>query len=356
MKVLPIFLIMVAAAASGWYFSGKVQQKRPVPLSTIQLYAKWRAQHGKLYASPAESDFRLSVFAERLQMVEQANAEYEEQVRLNGDNPLSGPMFALQSFSDLTEEEFKKKYTGLKLDQAFGTEVEELDVSTEPAAQASSQVSSGLGQSAYQIKVRDQGVCGSCWAFSTVATAEKQYFDQAKTQLDLSQQELVDCSTQDDGCDGGWPFTTYSYLKRFGIATAAAYPYKGNTGNCRRTNQNRVAFDSTMAPRQHPFTVTTAKRVTDTGIVAGICVYSNGKFSHVSSTDDVYNANYGRECGQSVDHAINLTDAGADYVVLLNSWGRGWGNKGFKKVKPCDANANLLGKPSLITHISANFK
>lgn len=355
MKVLPVLLIALAAVASSWYFSSKIDQKRPVPLSTVQLYAKWRAQHGKLYASPAESDFRLSVFAERLQMLELANAEYEEQVRQNGDAPLSGPMFALQSFSDLTPEEFKSKFTGLKLDQALGTEAEELDLSTEPTALAASPDSS-LGQTAFKIKVRDQGACGSCWAFSTVATAEKKYFDQAKTQLDLSQQELVDCSTQDDGCDGGWPYTTYSYLKKYGIATAAGYPYNGNTNRCRRSNVNRVAFDATMAPRQHPFTVATAKRVTDSGIIAGICVYSMGKFSHVSSTDDVYNANYGKECGQSVDHAINLTGAGADYVVLLNSWGPGWGNRGFKKVKPCDANANLLGKPSLVSHISANFK
>lgn len=355
MKVLPIVLIALFAATSGWYFSSKFDQKRAVPLSTIQMYTRWRAQYGKLYASPAESEYRLSVFADRLKMVEEANAEYEEQVRLNGDKPLSGPMFSLQSFSDLTTEEFKKKFTGLRLDQALGTQIEELDLSKEPQVLASAQ-ENGLGQTAYQIRVRNQGECGSCWAFSTIATAEKKYYDQTKTQLDLSQQELVDCSDQDNGCDGGWPYTTYSYVKRYGISTAASYPYYGNYGYCERDYAKRVTFDSTMAPRQHQFTVATAKKVTDFGIVAGICVYSSGKFSHVSTTDDVYNANYGKECAQTVDHAINLSAAGADYVVVLNSWGTGWGNKGLKKVKPCDANANLLGTPSLVSHISANFQ
>ncbi len=357
MKILPIVLIALLAATSGWYFCSKVEQKKAIPLSTIQMYAKWRAQYGKLYASPAESEYRLSVFAEKLKMVEQANAEYEEQVRLNGDKPLTSPMFSLQPFSDLTTEEFKKKFTGLRLDKAIGTEVEELDQPKEvPVLTSAPENGHSLGQTAYQIRVRNQGECGSCWAFSTVATAEKKYFDQTKIQLDLSQQELVDCSEEDSGCDGGWPYTTYSYVKRYGISTSSSYPYYGNYGYCERDYAKRVTFDATMAPRQHPFTVATAKKVTDFGIVAGICVYSSGKFSHVSTTDDIYNANYGKECAQTVDHAINLTAAGLDYVVVMNSWGTGWGNKGFKKIKPCDASKSLLGTPSLVSHISANFQ
>ena len=353
MKLIPILLISILAIGSGLYFSHTTQMVKPMHISIVEKYNKWRSQYRKLYASPSEMNFRMTIFAEKLKMVEDANAHYEEQVRLNNDTPLTGPMFSLKSFSDLTTVEFKKKFTGIDLSKAKNTHIDEVDLS-KPAKPLGASESSGLGQTAFKIRVRNQGECGSCWAFSTVATIERKYFDQTKTQLDLSQQELVDCSTEDSGCDGGWPFNTYSYVKNYGISTGTAYPYYGNQGYCEREGIKRVTFDQSFGPKQHDFALPILSRVINAGIIPGICVYSSGQFSHISSSDDVYNARYGNECSQTVDHAVNLSGAGADFAVVLNSWGTDWGNQGLKKIRPCTA-SNLLGTPSLISHTSRHF-
>ena len=357
MKLIPILLIAIAAASSGWYFANRSTSEKQVPLSVVQEYNKWRTQYKKLYGSPAEMQFRLRVFGDRLKMVQDANAEYEEQVRLNGDAPLSGPMYSLKRFSDLTEEEFKKKYAGsdrTKSNNPSFVEVTEFDDSLLSKSAESAQKSLGQARG-FQIKVRDQGDCGSCWAFSAVATAEKKYFDQSSQQIDLSQQELVDCSKTDAGCDGGWSYDTYTYIKKNGISAAKDYPYAEYQSYCRNTKVPRIKFDASFIPMEHVFSVETAKKVMSLGIVAGTNVYSSGKFSHISATPDIYDANYGKECSKQVDHAINIVAAGEGYVTVLNSWGLDWGNKGMKKIKPCPQKGSLLGTESTISHVNGKI-
>ncbi len=339
------------AVTSGLFAFQCFRQPSGVPQTVVEKYQRWRAQHRKLYGSPAELAFRLRVFQEKLAMVEQGNRDYEAELSRLQLPPLTAPMFSLKSFSDLTTEEFKKKFTGLDLSKAVDSPVEDLDDALPAGPLASSP---GLGQTPFEVRVRNQGECGSCWAFSTVATAERKYYEQTKQQLDLSHQELVDCSEEDNGCDGGWPYTTYSYVKKYGLSLESQYPYQGNQNYCERDYVKRVTFDSTFAPRQITFSVAAAQRVTNAGIIGGICVYSSGKFSHVSNSDDIYDASLVNECSNTVDHAVNVAGAGSNYAVILNSWGKDWGNNGLKKVKPCSTN-NLIGTPSLISHVSANF-
>ena len=352
MKIISFVLVSVLAITSGLFVFQSMKPSNGVPTSVVEKYQQWRAKHRKLYATPSENQFRLRVFQEKLNMVEQGNKDYESELRKRNLPAPKEPMFSLKSFSDLTTEEFKKKFTGLDLSKAVDSPVEEIDDSVIPVPSLAS--SPSLGQTPFQIRVRSQGECGSCWAFSTVATSERKYYEQTKQQLDLSHQELVDCSDQDNGCDGGWPYTTYSYVKKYGLSLASQYPYQGSQNYCERDSVKRVTFDSTFAPRQITFSVAAAQSATNAGIIGGICVFSSGKFSHVSSSDDIYDASLVNECSNTVDHAVNVAGAGANYVVILNSWGFEWGNNGLKKIKPCSVN-NLIGTPSLISHVSANF-
>merc|ERR1711988_1847234 len=67
--------------------------------------------------------------------------------------------------------------------------------------------------------IKNQGQCGSCWAFSTVGTLESAYQISQGTLHSLAEQQLVDCDKSDNGCSGGWPHTAYdSYISRNGIA------------------------------------------------------------------------------------------------------------------------------------------
>lgn len=349
MKYLILGLVALLACSSAFLVFSNVNKSKKVSADVIRKYTEWKAHNRKLYSTPAESDFRLRVFEQKLSMVESANIEYDNFLRSRNEPALKTPMFELKPYSDLTAEEFKKKYAGLDVSKMTNTELS-ADIEANTADNAAPSL---LGQ-AFSIPIRDQGECGSCWAFSTIATVEKQYWDIKKQIVSLSQQELVDCSTEDNGCDGGWPYNTYSYVKQYGISAGSSYPYTGSQSNCEREEVKRLFLGSTFAPKQLAFTLSNAQNLAIKGVIAGLSVYSTGKFSHLSGGNTVYDASASGECTKQIDHAVNLGGAGDGYVVVLNSWGQSWGDQGLKKIKPCNANS-LWGTPNVITHTYGNI-
>ena len=80
--------------------------------------------------------------------------------------------------------------------------------------------------------VKDQGGCGSCWAFSAVEAVEGAFFIKYKTLYTLSYQQVVSCDTSDQGCNGGWMTSAFNWIKSHGgITTNKYYPYtSGSNG------------------------------------------------------------------------------------------------------------------------------
>merc|ERR1712048_1077414 len=95
--------------------------------------------------------------------------------------------------------------------------------------------------------VKDQGQCGSCWAFSTSGLIESAWAIAGHTMEQLSEQELVSCDTADGnaGCGGGWPYLAVDYVRNGGISTETSYPYSsssGDSGSCQSGMGTKAAI------------------------------------------------------------------------------------------------------------------
>ncbi len=95
--------------------------------------------------------------------------------------------------------------------------------------------------------VRDQGDCGSCYAFAAVAVIEGRYAIKKGSKVQLSEQQIVDCSPEDFGCDGGLPSKSMNYIKSAGGSMSrASYPYTASAGTCKFNSASVLAKVSSV--------------------------------------------------------------------------------------------------------------
>jgi len=142
---------------------------------------------------------------------------------------------AVNSFADLTQEEFKSIYLGYKSNKVHNAVADES--------------SSFIGDVNWVTKgdvqaVKNQGQCGSCWAFSTVASCESLKAINTGTLGDFSEQQLVDCSGSygNQGCNGGLMDNGFKYFIAKGICTEGSYPYTAQDGTCKASSCTKDSF------------------------------------------------------------------------------------------------------------------
>lgn len=172
--------------------------------------------------------------------------------------------------------------------------------------------------------VYDQGNCGSCWAFATTATVESSVAIQKKNNVvKLSEQQLLDCSSNRFGCNGGYLKKSFDYVKFFGL-----YPYNiYERSYCAQDNQTCIS-SSSMTPRirfrssQTRSGETFILRSLQNGVVAiGFAVAQPFMF-YISG---IYNG----QCGTVINHAMVIVGYTPQVWIVRNSWGRDWGENGY---------------------------
>lgn len=180
---------------------------------------------------------------------------------------------------------------------------------------------------------RDQGTCGSCWAFSTVAALETAVAAFDGEHVDLSEQYLVDCNTMGYGCGGG--FYVHEMHENPGAVWERDYPYTAYDGSCRASGLER------------PYKILRSGSV-EAGNIAQIkqAIYQYGSVSVSMNacgsipgyTGGVYDST---ECNWGVtNHAVSLVGwddtvthaQGRGVWIMRNSWGAGWGEDGYMRV------------------------
>ena len=177
--------------------------------------------------------------------------------------------------------------------------------------------------------IKDQGKCGSCWAFSTTGSIEANTEIQHKEFIPLSEQQLVDCSWWDSGCNGGNIDSGFTYAQKNGLEGEADYPYKAVGAKC--------AFDKTKVKNDK---VIGYLDIEAYNIVQMKAALAHGPVSiAIQANQDIFQhyaqgiiANNG-VCGEDLDHAVLAVGYGKqneiEYFIVKNSWGSSWGDKGY---------------------------
>merc|ERR1712146_405779 len=293
-----------------------------IPASEHAFF-RFIAEHNRQYATHGEYRHRLHHFSEYLKFVEEHNSA-------NGNTWTVG----VNQFADYTPEE-RRAMNGYRADLKKANPVQNL--STANLADEVNWRSKGA-----VTPVKNQAQCGSCWAFSSTGSMEGAHQIATGNLVSLSEEQLVQCSTVNFGCNGGLMDYAFQYAEKTPMVEEDAYPYTsgtGITGHCDKTMEAGGAvtvtgFTDVPADKSGAaLKAAVAKQPVSVAIEAdrmALQGYTGGVIT-------------GSACGTSLDHGVLAvgygTEGGEDYFLVKNSWGGSWGESGYVKI----GQANVCG-------------
>jgi len=294
----------------------------PAPQTFEEEWTAFKAQHGKQYTGEGEEALRKQIYQDMKQYVEQHNAEHAA-----GKHTFT---VGINQFSDMLNSEFKEMMNTYKKPEGFKSEGAKFVAPfTYELPATIDWRTKGL-----VTPVKDQGQCGSCWAFSTTGSMEGQHA-RKNNLLSLSEQQLVDCSGQfgNMGCNGGLMDNAFKYIQHIGgLEEEKNYRYTARDGRCKfdKSEAEVTCTGYTDIPSQNEDALKTASATVGPISVA----IDAGHRSFQAYQSGVY---YEGACStQQLDHGVLVvgygTENGKDYWLGKNSWAASWGEQGYIKM------------------------
>jgi len=178
--------------------------------------------------------------------------------------------------------------------------------------------------------IKDQGQCGSCWAFSTTGSMEGAHQIKTGNLVSLSESNLVDCSWLNLGCHGGNMDTAFGYTQTHPLETEADYPYTPSSGlfACKYDKSKGVVSDVSYVDVTKKSSAQ-LKAALNVGPVS-IAIEADQPVFHQYTSGIITSTS----CGTSLDHGVlavgyGTGSDGTPYYIVKNSWGVSWGQKGY---------------------------
>lgn len=287
--------------------------------SLWDLYERWRSHH-TVSRDLGEKRKRFNVFKYNVQYIHRVNQM---------DKPYK---LKLNEFADMTNHEFRSGFDSkilhfrmLKGDRQRTPFMHEKTSNPPPSID--------WRKNGVVNPIKNQGRCGSCWAFSTIVGVEGINKIKTNQLVSLSEQELVDCESDNNGCDGGLMENAYEYIKETGgVTTEQIYPYFGRDGRCDITKRNSPVvkidgFENVPTNDENALLRAAANQPVSIAIDASglnFQFYSEGVFNGL--------------CGTDLNHGVAIvgygtTQEGINYWLVRNSWGTGWGEQGYIRMQ-----------------------
>lgn len=295
------------------------------PEEGLKMFLEWSRQHEKGYATGEQHDefmYRLQVFLHN----------YDRMRKIQREDP--GAEYGMTEFADMTEEEFAERYLS-----SMPVVYDESRPRLTEIPRANDDSVDWREQGAV-TPVKNQGSCGSCWAFSAVGNMESRWFLAGHDLVQLSEQNLVDCDHEcseyegeqacDEGCNGGLMWNGFEWVrKNGGIMSEDDYPYAGYDGQCSFDQSKTVAsFSNWTMLSQDEGDI--ANYVAANGPVS-VALNANNLQFYIGGVSDPLLCS-----PKHINHGVLIVGYGSehkDFWIVKNSWGSSWGEKGYFRMR-----------------------